>query len=173
MFHALAVSVWAAKDEKWIKNSALQQGLQAQQETSQWQPGNMDQWQPDDNQWPSDSSNQWGGESWKRLVKRDLRKLHLTKRQAEDFQKSPEDALKDVDGMIDDSFNGLEGLLNGKGQMSEDMGKKLVDQMVKAKLSWSWGLAIVAALLELLAIVPIVISQRREDEDKTAFNMSS
>ena len=54
----------------------------------------------------------------------------------------------------------------------EDLQTLLNDHM-KLKLGWSWALAILAVLLELLALIPIVISQRREDGDKNAFNMTS
>ncbi len=53
----------------------------------------------------------------------------------------------------------------------EDLQTLLYDQL-KLKLGWSWGLAILAALLELLALIPIVISQRKDDGDKNAFNMT-
>ena len=41
--------------------------------------------------------------------------------------------------------------------------KEFHSQYSGLHLSWSWGLAIVAVVLELAALVPIIKTQRRDD----------
>ncbi len=37
------------------------------------------------------------------------------------------------------------------------------DDSLNVKLGWSWGLGVLAAILDLLALVPVAISNRRDD----------
>ncbi len=95
-----------------------------------------------------------------------------------DTSKPSEDDLEDLEDVGQDAFNGLGGLaedesqeMDGMGGMS-DTGGMDIEDLVSFSLSWSWGLAVLAALLELVALLPVVLSQRREDACRTSFNMA-